>query len=215
MPIHGRLEVLKRSDREHLQELSGVRGFGGEFDEGFFIKSVPDGGDVSPVASARCLDAARVQHRVADSGASHWAPVLLAGVSELGPYLVTSYFPRTAADLAKNRARLSAASLRHVMRGVVEGLAELHRAAERAHGNLKASNVLISGHESLREASVVLSDLAPSENLNRSRNLAMAEDAQRVGQILHLLVTHRPFTGQWPVVHTAEWSRLGASGKEW
>src|SRR4030095_2870252 len=96
MPIIGRIEVLKRSDRQRLDELSGVRGFDGEFDRGYYIKSLPEGAEHSPQISARFLDAARVQQKLGDRGARHWPPILFTGAGDHGPYYVTEYYPASA-----------------------------------------------------------------------------------------------------------------------
>src|SRR5688572_18208887 len=142
MPIMGRLNVLRAADRQRLEELSGVRGFDGELEHGFFVRAPAHQPDVH--GAAMYIDAARLQQRLTDHGAQHWAAVHSTAIGDAGPYVVMTYFPHSAASIRAAKGQMTRRMLYHIMRAVVNALAELRRHADRAHGNLKASNILLS-----------------------------------------------------------------------
>ncbi len=94
------------------------------------------------------LVAAELQERIVAGGGTRWAPILEcgplpseAGIS--GGFYVTPAYSSSLQILVTTRG-VPALALHQVVEGTLEGLAELWKAAGRAHGNLKPSNVLLS-----------------------------------------------------------------------
>src|SRR5687767_902870 len=101
MAIMGRLNVLRASDRQKLEELSGVRAFDGELERSYFIRAPEHAPDVH--GAAMYIDAARLQQRLADHGARHWAAVQFTAIGERGPYVVVTYFPHSVRSILAAR----------------------------------------------------------------------------------------------------------------
>jgi formylglycine-generating enzyme required for sulfatase activity len=157
---------------------------------------------------------ARVQQRVAEANGSHWAPVYEIGTSPAGTYYVTNFHPLSAASLVSGRVDVSAGVLYSIVRSVVAALGELKATAGRAHGNLKAANVLVDSRGDVAVAGAVLTDPAPAADAARS---GWAGDLYALGELIHLLVLGRPFRGggDWPLGPAREWARLGRQGRLW
>lgn len=158
---------------------------------------------------------AKVQQRVSESGGKHWAPVYEVGTSPAGTYYVTDFHPLSAASLVTGRVDVSAGVLYSIVRSAVAGLIELKSAAGRAHGNLKATNVLIHSRGDVAVAGAVLTDPAPSPEAAQSGE---AGDLYALGGLIHLLVLGQPFLGgaDWPLAPARQWSRLGhRQGRLW
>jgi hypothetical protein len=205
---------MRHEHRDQLQELVVVRGFGDEFDRHFYVKMMrgdlraPKGSKSSPVQLF--LESSETQQRVANAGSPNWAMVHMAGTGPKGPYVVLDYYPRSANDFVENKTPLSQRSLHRIVTGVVDGLIDLQRVADRPHGNLKPSNVLIGPGE-VERAEVALADPAPLELLaTQGRG-----DSYDLGQLIHCLVLQRRFTGNWPIEPSAAWTSLGSKAKGW
>lgn len=158
---------------------------------------------------------ARVQQRVADAGAQHWAPVYDIGTSPAGTYYVTGFHPLSAESLVTGRVDVSAGVLYAIVHSVVEGLRELKQVAGRPHGNLKATNVLISGRGEVAVAGAALTDPASAADAAR---FGEAGDLYALGELIHLLVLGRRFDPRrgWPIGPSRAWARLGGrQGKRW
>lgn len=235
MAIAGRLNVLRAADRQKLEELSGVRGFDGELEHGFFVRAPAQRPDVH--GAAMYIDAARLQQRLTDHGARHWAAVHSTAIGDAGPYVVMTYFPHSVESIrgpcglhaagGTPRGHVNRRMLYHIMQAVVQGLAELRRHADRAHGNLKASNILLSDDRVNRGTWIVLSDPAPPHTLVRgpaggtqgpaggtqgpggSPAGGALDDAAQLGKLLFELVCGRAYDGQWPIEASPDWSRVG------
>lgn len=158
---------------------------------------------------------ARVQQRVAGAGGSHWAPIHELGTSPAGTYYVTDFHPLSAASLVRGRVDVSAGVLYSIVRSVVAGLNELKSAAGRAHGNLKATNVLVNSRGDVAVAGAVLTDPASAPDAAR---VGEGGDLYALGELIYLLVLGKPFTGggAWPLEPAREWTRLGGrQGRLW
>jgi hypothetical protein len=206
MAILGRQDILSKEDREMLYELAGVRAFAGALDRSLYIKYRPTEPEVG--AANRLVEMAGVQQRLNDAGARHWAAIELIGSTLDHVYVVERHYPVSAATLTASPKRISGKGLYNIVNSVVAGLAELRALAGRPHGNLKASNVLLAGE--VEDGAVVLSDPAPADGHGTA-----GADAEALGQLIHQLVLHRPFTGPWPIARTGEWLALGPQGAEW
>jgi TPR repeat protein len=176
----------------------------------------PDNGLVDRKAMLRSfLDKARAQQAVAAVAGSRWVKIHEVSDNGAGAYFLSDYFEASAQKLITGQVRLGHGALLALVRSVLDGLAQMHAASERHHGNLKPSNVLIAGTDEIEDGDVFLCD--PSDANDPAAHDGAADDLFQVGQLIHQLVLHRPFrpvTG-WPVEPSAAWSRLGHAGKRW
>ncbi|HEV8290310.1 MAG TPA: hypothetical protein VGP94_00235, partial [Tepidisphaeraceae bacterium] len=211
MAIFGRSEFLPVQQRDSILELAGVRGFDGEFEKSLYVKAV-EGKNVAPgSAGAMMLEGARLQQQVSQSRSEYWAQVHALGMGEKGVFVVVDYDAKTAEDLIKAGPPLSGRGLYRIVMSVIKGLRDLQQLAGRPHGNLKPSNVLLSSADA-QEARVALTDPAPAGLVARGE---ASSDLFQLGQLIHALVLHHPFTGAWPVAPTRAWSDLGRQGRGW
>jgi|GEM_PF-3143872 len=160
------------------------------------------------------LDAARTQERIAETGAPNWAKIHACGSDENGAFYVTDHYERSAQNLILGQVKLSGTALRAIVESVVKGLIQIRQVSSRPHGNLKPSNVLISGTGSIESSSVVLADpLAPGQIAPEQDETI---DFHPLGELIYQLVFHRSFPALgWPVPPSEEWSRLGKKAEEW
>lgn len=161
------------------------------------------------------LDGARAQQKVASSGAENWVPVRETGTVEGGAYCVSDYHGRSLQQLITGRVKLSGAKLYQLVRAIVQGLAELKKACNRPHGNLKPSNVLLTGSGKISKAHPLLTDPVGAGRLDEQ--MGDVVDFHALGEIIYQLVLHR--TGKamsgWPAPQSPEWERLGKKGEQW
>lgn len=217
MPVYGSFETVREVSRSGRGAVYTARRVGTS-DERFAVKIfelpayLAEEGEVER-ESAFFLHAAEVQKAVGRPG-SAWATVYESGALEGGAWYATDLFDRSIERLLLNRPDLEPADLLRVVDSVLSGLYELRDAAGRAHGNLKTSNVLLSGKGDLSAARVVLCDPWATERL---RGGEAREDLRGLGDLIHWLVLHRGVrrpTG-WPVQTSPEWKRLGRVGDGW
>jgi hypothetical protein len=161
------------------------------------------------------LDGARLQQKVASSGAQHWSGVREIGPVEGGAFYVGDYHGRSVQQLITGRVKLSGAGLYQLVRAIVQGLAELKKACNRPHGNLKPSNILLAGKGSISKARPLLTDPAGAARLDAQ--LGDVVDFHALGEIIYQLVLHRTgrAMGGWPAPEGPEWNRLGKKGEQW
>jgi len=161
------------------------------------------------------LDGARAQQKVSSSGARNWVSVREIGDVEGGAYYVGDYHRRSLQQLITGRVKLSGAGLYRIVRAIAQGLAELKKACNRPHGNLKPSNVLLTGSGRISKARPLLTDPAGTARLNEQ--IGDVVDFHALGEIIYQLVLHR--TGKvmsgWPAPDGPEWKRLGKKGEQW
>jgi formylglycine-generating enzyme required for sulfatase activity len=162
------------------------------------------------------LDRVRVQQAFAGGAdgddAPHWAPIYEQGMDGDWAYYVTDYLPLSAQKLIDARVNINSNDLYAIACGVVDGLGELKAAKDRAHGNLKPSNVLIGG-TNLSQAAILLTD--PASNVHAAK-AGETSDVRALAEMIHQLVMHRlPREGEWPFEDFAAWDRLGGRGDRW
>jgi sulfatase modifying factor 1 len=155
------------------------------------------------------LTSARVQQKVADAGAEHWAPIYQQGSTTHGVFYVTDKYDRSLQQLIDGHVRLSGPALRAIVESVAEGLTELKQAAGRPHGNLKATNVLMAAAEDVTQAQIVLSDPLSDEYIDAKGH--WDADLRAMGGLIYELVFHRPppAVDGWQAPDAKEWARLG------
>lgn len=161
------------------------------------------------------LDSAGVQQKVAAAGAEHWASIHQYESTAQGAYYVTDKYNRSLQQLIDGKVRFSGLALCAVVESVVKGLVELKQTCGRAHGNLKASNILVAGEGDIRQTTIVLSDPLPNEYIDTKVN--WDSDLRAIGRFIYQLVVHRPpaAVDGWQVPVTDEWSRLGKQANAW
>ncbi len=217
MPRYGEYETGRELQRSGLSVVAAAHRAGATGPDGQVVKLCRAPEEILGAAGARraveaFLARAKVQKEAAGAG-GHWAPILEAAPCPEGAYYVTTLYPRTAQRLITGRVKLDAAALRAIATGIIDGLEELRRACGRAHGAIKASNVLIAGSGAEPLVEVVLADPAPAGTVAPTT----AEDLRALGEVIHQLVLHQPTMtrGGWPVPLTPAWTRLGATGGKW
>lgn len=164
---------------------------------------------------SKFLKGARAQQKAAAGEARCWAPILECGAMPGGAFYVTQHYPRTLEQLLSGRVRLTSPALARIIHRITSGLIQLKQSSGRAHGNLKPSNVLISGARDIARAETVLSDPAESAAVHSPRG--EAADLRAVGGLLYQLVVHEPFDPEtcWPIRPSAAWARFEKTGEKW
>jgi len=164
------------------------------------------------------LESAQIQKSMAAAAPQHsqyWAPVHECGVTENGAYYATDRYACCLKDLVQRPEKIRAADLRHLIESIVHGLLAMERVCHRPHGNLKATNVLLTGEHEVSKARVVLCDplwaggfrtQAPAHN-----------DLKQVAILIYQLVTKSGITELREIrLQDAEpWGRLGKHGDCW
>ncbi len=160
------------------------------------------------------LESAETQRRAA-AGSPAWAPVHASGRCEGGAWYATDLFERSAEKLVLHRRDLEPAEVHRVVAAAVEGLQALRQIEGRPHGNLKTTNILISGRGEVASARVALADPIATSRIKPDED--SVKDLKDLGDLLHQLVLHRPMRSAmaWPLSMTPEWQRLGRVGAGW
>ena len=161
------------------------------------------------------LDGAALQQKVASSGAQNWSAIHEIGAVEDGAFYVGDYHGRSVQQLITGRVKLSGAGLYQLTHAIVQGLAELKKACNRPHGNLKPSNILLTGKGKISKARPLLADPVGAAKLDPQ--MGDVVDFHALGEIIYQLVLHRTgkAMGGWPAPEGPEWSRLGKKGEQW
>jgi hypothetical protein len=161
----------------------------------------------------RFLAAAEVQNRAAKTSA-HWAPVHALGNCPDGAYYVTDRFEHSLHRLIRGHIAVNHAKLHSLICQIVQGLIDLRTSERRAHGNLKACNILLHSNRLELPGNVLLADPLPESLESESHGVA---DVESVGKLLYWLVMGREFTFRTPlpIEDTPEWRKLGSAGSKW
>lgn len=164
---------------------------------------------------ASFVDGARTQQKVAGSGARYWSAVHDVAKVPGGAFAIGDYHRRSAQQLIAGRVKLSPGGLYRLVRAVVEGLAELKKTCNRPHGNLKPSNILLTGKSKVNQARPLLTDPIGSDKLDPQ--VGDVVDFHALGELIYQLVLHRTgkAMGGWPAPDGPEWQRLGKRGEQW
>ncbi len=128
-----------------------------------------------------------------------------------GAYAVLDRYDRSVQSLIDGRVNLNNDDLRNVMAGTIQGLIDLKKIANRPHGNVKPSNILLANAADLAKATVHLSDPAADGALGPN---AGQKDLSDLAKILYELVNLRPYQGG-TIGRTKDWDELGPNGEDW
>jgi len=220
MAIYGGYETVSSTADTGLVTVWTARPVGAESDEleQFVVKvfhpiDFTVGEQEDKAGLKQFLDAARLQRELAQGKGEHWAPIHDAGTHEDEAYYVTDYYAHSAEDLM--RVQLDTRTIHVIVESVVFGLQELKQERGRPHGNLKASNVLITSGDDISRTRVYLTDPLPGERLDLSA--AIEGDVAAVGELIYQLVLHKApqRLGQRAVAPSEAWQRLGRKGERW
>jgi formylglycine-generating enzyme required for sulfatase activity len=219
MGVFGGYETVRELGRSGLAASLTARRSGAAAEK-FVVKSFcPPPGEfeeeqVRPRIEA-FLDGARAHQQVVRSGARHWATVHEVGEADGGAYFVTDYHGRSVRHLIRGQVKLGGRGLHQIVTGIVEGLIELKLACKRPHGNLKPTNILLTGKAGMDKAIVLLTDPAPGRQIDPKQGDVV--DLHALGELIYQLVllrTGRAMSG-WPAPEGPEWTRLGRCGEQW
>lgn len=142
----------------------------------------------------------------------HWGVIRHQGTTPGGAYYVTDYYPLTAKKLIDSKIPVTAEALHRIVTGTLRGLEELRDVARRPHGNLKPANVLLSARgKGAADAHVALCDPASTAAALKDGD---AGDRGALGQLIHQLVLHEPFS-EGAIGESSAWSALGPQGAAW
>ena len=152
------------------------------------------------------LTSARLQKKLTDANAAAWVPVLR--ISE-DPHNTSFSMLKEGAslqDILDRRVNLTAQDLFDVTLAVLQGFEEIQTKAGRAHGSLKASDVLSSpGHHPPYQ----LADPSSKEEKHA------ANDLYALGLILFQLIEHKEWDPLTPIIPTSNWARFKGKRDRW
>jgi hypothetical protein len=161
------------------------------------------------------LKSTETQQKASAGDAQHWAPVHQHGPSPEGAFYVTEKYEHSLQQLIDIRLKLSGKVLSAIVESVAKGLIELKESCGRPHGNLKATNVLISGTEDISQGKIVLCDPLPDELIDTE--VHWDSDLRAVAELIYQLVVHRqsPRVDGWQAPDSKEWRSLGRNAASW
>ena len=164
------------------------------------------------------VDAATEQKRLFDAGAKRLVKVHDVGREEAGAYAAYDFLPRSAQRFILGKVKLETRAIRAIVEGVVDGLIQLRElGGGRAHGDLKPSNVLLSGvasDQSVTPDQVFIGDI---RGLATLKPQDATQDVRDLGRLVYQLVTHKPVrdSAAWAATMSEDWQRLGPDGLWW
>ena len=193
MSSFGCFESVRELHRTGFTVVYSAREAAGNEDK-FAIKifqpsSLMLGEEQAKTESRRFLNSARIQKKVADSGAQHWAPVYDCGSNLEGTFYTTDKYDRSLQQLIDGRMKVSTQILHTIIESIVKGLIELKEECGRPHGNLKATNILIVGTGDISQTKIVLSDPLSDEQINGK--VHWDSDLRAIAELIYELITHR------------------------
>jgi formylglycine-generating enzyme required for sulfatase activity len=161
------------------------------------------------------LNSACIQQKVAASGAQHWAPIYECDSIPDGTFYVTDKYDRSLQQLMDGKLRISNPVLHAIVKSIGKGLIELKEECGRPHGNIKATNVLMTGTGEISQTRIVLSDPSSDEQYNSEGH--WEDDLRAIARFIYELVTHRPTPAVdgWQVPDSPEWAKLGKKADGW
>src|SRR5690348_7571272 len=116
MPIVGRYEAQQEITRTGLTCIWSAKLLDNPSGRTFALKELRPAVEIvsndafEPLIDS-FLERATVQKQLTDANAAHWAPVHELSRTDSGAYVVTDFYPRSAAKLIRGRIKLSAGAL--------------------------------------------------------------------------------------------------------
>lgn len=181
------------------------------------------------------LEGVKQLKKAQTEGARCLAPIHALGTSPDGAWFATDYFPRgSLGTLINRRGKVDSAALRQVLRCIVSACLDLQQLRGFSHGNLKTSNIFLTGKtRPLRNTPLVLADAFPAAPLKLAslgaedrhtlgellKQTMEAQDLRAIGELILQLVHGRLYSRsdeyQWPVKPSPAWDKLGKDGERW
>ncbi len=250
MPTFGEFETLGEplavtEERGDVSTVWQARRTGGHDKQPYAVKCyTPRPSQESPAGGQAPLDRHRgleflegvKQIRQAlSAGGRGLAPIHDLGISELGAWFVTDFYPRNNLKAwIMRRGGVDSAALRHVVQSVVAGCLALKRSRGYSHGNLKPSNIFLGGQpRPLRKTPLQLTDAFPAAPLQLAaldstdqtevgellHKVMEAQDLRTIGELILQLVEGRLFSRSddynYPVARSPVWEILGKDTDYW
>jgi formylglycine-generating enzyme required for sulfatase activity len=161
------------------------------------------------------LKSTKAQQKAAACDAQHWALVHQHGSIPGGAFYVTEKYEHSLQQLIDIRLKLSSKVLCAIVESVAKGLMELKESCGRPHGNLKATNVLISGTEDISQGKIVLCDPLPDDLIDTE--VHWDSDLRAIAELIYQLVVHQqsPRVQGWQAPDSKEWRSLGRNAASW
>jgi formylglycine-generating enzyme required for sulfatase activity len=161
------------------------------------------------------LKSTKTQQKAAAGDARHWAPVHQHGSSPRGAFYVTEKYEHSLQQLIDIRLKLSNNVLITFLESVAKGLMELKESCGRPHGNLKATNVLISGTEDISQGKIVLCDPLPDNLIDTE--VHWNSDLRAIAELIYQLIVHQqsPRVQGWQAPDSKKWHSLGRNATSW
>jgi hypothetical protein len=178
--------------------------------------------ELAPDPFRHFIQAAAAQRDAVKKGARHLAPIHDAGRTGEEAWYATDHYPRgSLKDWIARRVEVDAANLRGLIGNVLQALTEFQRLTGRAHGNLKAANVLLGGRKGesteVGRTAVFLTDPQPATA--GDGETAERADLRALGELILQLITGReinsPDDYNYPIESTDAWHKLGDEEGEW
>ncbi len=159
------------------------------------------------------LEQARAQKQAGADPLGNWASIHHFAKTPGGAFYISDLAPASVQTLIQLSVVPTSRELARLVAGIVRGLRTMREVLNRAHGNLKPSNVLLSSFK-LDGASVRLTD--PASNLIASQ-VGEAGDLHALGRLIFELIEHRPPLGDIDatVPSTPQWRQLGSDAEGW
>lgn len=173
---------------------------------------------VARAAQEQFIEAARVQQSVAEKS-PHWACVHDLGEFPGGAFTITDYCRHSVQRCIEGGVRLDEAGLYAIALGMVNGLADFHAMAGRAHGDVEPSNVLLRADPRERiDAGVnAVAMIDPLSTPQLTPRHTVAADLQDAGRLIYQLIEGERTSSEIPAVvePSPAWKALGSNWREW
>lgn len=230
MAFYGNFETVRRVDSGSSQSVFTARqknqsGQLGPETAAIKIFSPPEqvlgldlgeSGDPWPRISADAKSSIACQ-KAAAAVCENVAPVLEQGESPQEVWFATKLYPATLDGFIRAKTRFSEPAVVHILLSAVRGCAALKRQCRRAHGNLKASNILSAGRGRVEASQIAITDPAPGDA--DSGDSYERADLQAIGGLIYQIVRGKAAESgsDWtPKEVTGEWRTIfGSKAPQW
>jgi hypothetical protein len=168
----------------------------------------------SSEASGTRREAHELQRELGEAFPQTWLPVHETGEADVGTYVVTPLM-EDSLDRILGTVLPDSLLLQSILLKIVSALENLEAHASRAHGNLKPSNIFISGTGAIQQREILLADPAPKGRLKGS--VPKNPDMRALGELIYMLATRTTSVSSnlRAVPAHARWPSLGAKEARW
>lgn len=159
-------------------------------------------------------EAVQLQKELGATYPQSWLPIEETGEDAAGAFFVTPYIEDSLERLL-GTVSPDSALLQSILLKILTGLENLEAHAGRDHGNLKPSNILISGSGAIQQRTVLISDPLPQSGIDTS--VFKRPDMRALGELIYMLVTRTTSVSSHlrTVPSHARWTSLGTHEDRW